>query len=455
MSSAISIRVTGRDFSRIENSQFEGCVNLPEDVDRLELLKVFLENEKLCASFDKDMYGPNVGVIRDKKFQYMEYTIDITVQLKSRFDDDGHPHFLAAMLLSSLSSGDILSTEVPSSEEAVFDFLLLYWFKQQMHDACKKGIYRTYRRFERNDDRPRGTIDIARHIRLNGGLQNGKIAYAYREHTADNALNHLILAAYQHLKRKYSDLVVTAIDSDAVLKRYLDLISAESGSQTWNVRSLIAQNLKPIAHPYFTEYEQLRVTCLRILRDENASIFEADTENESVSIKVDVTKLWEKFLEKHLRFAGFVTEAQKKRTIFSGYTAIPDFVFYHHEKPLMILDAKFKPAWEEVWNPNGAIKPMPDYLCRDFDKCVRDMCCFTAHKTGVIFPTVKNCVDETNKFEHDLSELNTEDKFYMFPICVPDGSTLDFSDWMKQFEENIQKVLPTIHNYLKAAIPTE
>ena len=36
-----------------------------------------------------------------------------------------------------------------------------------------KGLYKTYQRFEKNDDKLKGTIDISRHIRLNLGLPSG------------------------------------------------------------------------------------------------------------------------------------------------------------------------------------------------------------------------------------------------------------------------------------------
>ena len=40
------------------------------------------------------------------------------------------------------------------------------------------------------------------------GLENGKIAYSYRENTVDNYLNHVIICAFEKLKLKYPESVL-------------------------------------------------------------------------------------------------------------------------------------------------------------------------------------------------------------------------------------------------------
>ena len=107
----------------------------------------------------------------------------------------------------------------------------------------------------------KGTLDIARHIKLNSGQKNGCIAYSYRENTINNYLNHLIVAAYYHLKNKYYDLVVDNFDRYYDLIKVFVFLSSDIGFSNANVYYLINKNVKTIAHPYFTEYEHLRFIC--------------------------------------------------------------------------------------------------------------------------------------------------------------------------------------------------
>ena len=123
--------------------------------------------------------------------------VQVKLQIQSRIDAanrKSQPYFLAAMLMHGKNI-DLNDDMVPSDEEELFDYLLLFWFRDQFREAIRKGFYRQYRRFERNDDRLKGSIDFSRHIRLNMGQRNGKIAYNIRENTNNNYINHLIVAA--------------------------------------------------------------------------------------------------------------------------------------------------------------------------------------------------------------------------------------------------------------------
>ncbi|WP_416373936.1 5-methylcytosine restriction system specificity protein McrC [Mycoplasmopsis cynos] len=62
-------------------------------------------------------------------------------------------------------------------------------------------MFRTYQRFEKNDDKLRGTIDVSKHIKQNMWMNSGLISYSYRENSIDNYTNHLIVKTYQYLKK--------------------------------------------------------------------------------------------------------------------------------------------------------------------------------------------------------------------------------------------------------------
>ena len=84
----------------------------------------------------------------------------------------------------------------------ILEQLLAFVFAAQIERAYRKGLYRRYRTYECNDSKVKGKIDITRHIRLNP-LNNGKIAYSYREYTADNDVNKMIFTAYTYLQKRH------------------------------------------------------------------------------------------------------------------------------------------------------------------------------------------------------------------------------------------------------------
>ena len=88
----------------------------------------------------------------------------------------------------------------------ILEQLLAFVFAAQIERAYRKGLYRRYRTYECNDSKVKGKIDITRHIRLNP-LNNGKIAYSYREYTADNDVNKMIFTAYTYLQKRHPNIM--------------------------------------------------------------------------------------------------------------------------------------------------------------------------------------------------------------------------------------------------------
>ena len=104
---------------------------------------------------------------------------------------------------------------------------------------------------------------------------------------------------------------------------------------------VIAQNLRPVRHPYYTEYTVLQKLCLQILRHEKISFGRDD--NEIYGILFDAAFLWEEYLNTLLSPLGFIHPKNKAKTnAISLYSdrylpAYPDFIGNG-----MILDAKYK-----------------------------------------------------------------------------------------------------------------
>ena len=408
-------------------------------------------------------------------------TFNVTLQIKSRLDvadtkgTPGKPYFLSKMLLRD----DIKFSDnnVPESEDELLDYLLLFRFRQQLREALQKGYYRTYRRFYRNDDKLKGSINVAEHIRLNMGRKNGKIAYTYRENTVSNYLNLLLVTAYEYLKRKYYDLVTDNFDGDIELKRAIDFLKNEVQDLQTGISMVINKNLKPIAHPYFTEYEQLRMTCLKILRNEGVSIFEGNPEDENQSILFYLPDLWERYIEDKMltqlpekieckpqeKIMNFGYRNENRVVAGGGKTdkvthtykqeTYPDYVFCDTTssdewKRFMILDAKFKPKWENILEKGSISEVMEDY-----NKCLRDMCAINANATGVIFPTNKTFSLDDNAdriLKHPVSEYNKAAFFYTIPVRVPLArDELRFSEWDEQFTSSVKKSKRAMNNILR------
>lgn len=485
----MKITFYGRDFSPIAEAGVKGhsCNEKIGDdyggLTYLTLLEEFVREYKLSkqgknaeAEEGNQLYFPPnstrfgrwVGVFRNKKF--IEETtgkeFDITLEIRCRFDkgesEEGNTeestkgkekerekaYFLAAMLLC-LPPKDLkrLDMEVNISFDQVMEILLLFMYKNQLAEASKKGIFRRYQRFENNDSRPHGTIDIARHIRENMGLERGRIAYHYRELTADNPVNRLILAAYKRLCEKFPGLCEMHIDSDERLSSTLNMLKTELGWSKANVRSIVKENLRPVTHPYFSEYEDLRRTCLRILRDESVSIFDAeDCFEETDAIYFDITKLWEKYLESQFDrlVARSAFQAQEGDTFLQNLKqggtslnkeAVPDFLFQKGGKNVAILDAKFKPDWQDR---------SPKYLTGDIDECIRNMVVFWTERTGVIYP------DNHEEGSHEVFSIigkkirpqAPEHLFDVVKVPVPRIKQNEaFSVWSKELDDGVSGIL--------------
>lgn len=442
-----------------------------------------INNLKLYSEFgDGFYYGGIAGVLRKNVTVSLPETsdssamkFDVKLQITTKFDNSDKPYFLATMLLYDKLM--LSKNMVPSNEEEIYDYLLLFRFKEQLQQACLKGLFRTYRRFERNDEKLRGAIDIARHIKLNAGQNNGKIAYSYRENTTNNFLNYLIVAAYTHLKEKYYDLVVENIDSNFDLLSVINQLKNDTGFIKGGLRSIISKNLRAITHPLYTEYEELRITSIKILRDEGLSIFDGK-EDDTEGILFYVPDLWESFLEnamdKHLDCLRKSTVKLKSQEILYAlsrpgshtntnsirnffFETRPDYVFYNADTPIMVLDAKFRPAWEDSIRNHNSISSLLD----DFTKSLRDMCDFGVHHAGVIFPF---CVGENDNalfspkkieqiIKHSISRYNTTDSFYTIPIRVPSSKNISsYSEWRSEFDKCLPEDIKAVDSTLKKII---
>lgn len=371
--------------------------------------------------------------------------VSANIRIESRFDYNKEyksRSYFAAMLLSCGNIGHLNIDNVICDENNLFDCLLVALLSQNLEKAHFKGVYKAYRQFESNDEKVKGAIDVSRHIKLNAGMNNGRVACRYRENTINNYLNILICKAYDYAKVKYPEIVHNRIDNNSRLRSMLDLLRYEADAQSVSLQSVISNNLKPISHPYYNEYESVRKICLQLLRGEGVSIFEASDKTVNGFLYY-LPDLWEDYLKnvfnqvvlKRNENGQYVYEnlyldeqAEEKYIIrdnsksevdlnevdnksdekeLYSCTARPDFVFKSKSvyNNVLILDAKMKPGAYRFFN-NEYVE-YRESLVNDVDKCLRDMVVYNAVLgTGVVFPKkVNDCCEKKDQENIDGNSL--------------------------------------------------
>ncbi len=420
-----------------------------------------INNATFLRYFNGNYYiGNFVGVVKDSiEYEYSgkdkKETLNLIIKLEiaTRFDYRDKKYFKPYFLCALLQSGEILSNDdnLKSSDETMFDFLLLQLFKSELKKVMKLGYYQTYHEFKENNDRFRGQLDVPRYIKENSFYNNGDISYKYREKSKNNYFNHLIIESYHCLKRKYYSLTVSAIDNDYDIHSYIYALENSINNIHYSLKTIINNNINPIFHPYYFPYERLRKVCLKILRNEGISIFDANEDDSLDGIIYYVPDLWEQFLENNLKLNKFDYSCsnQEDKNIFDNndmnyrQKIRPDFVIRKSETPYAILDAKFVEGWKaSLTNQDNPLQDVFD----DFNKCIRDMVSFGVNKGGVIFPVLK--LDDNLSYVHNIFN-NSEYKFYTFCLKIPDSKEeKEYQKWNIKFKKYIKELQTNLDNYL-------
>lgn len=302
---------------------------------------------------DLDVYGDKIGdahIFNVKGDKIATGNImgfvgcgSIKVSISSRFAQDREDYFLHYML-RKVFAVNLFDLQFNSDEESIFDFLI-YLFPAFLKRAMQQGMYREYQTREYNDANVKGRIDISRNIRQDIPFA-GSISYTTREYAQDNHLTQLIRHTIEYISHhRYSGNILHNDDdtSDAV-----KAICQATESYNRNERQrVINQNLRPISHPYYSEYRPLQQLCLQILRQEEMKYGRDD--DEIYGVLFDGAWLWEEYLNTFLSDIGFEHTRNKEgighKSLFKDGTGwcYPDFL-----SPQIVLDAKYK--WYDDWN---------------------------------------------------------------------------------------------------------
>ena len=285
---------------------------------------------------------------------------DMYITIRSRFGTENGDDYFLHYMLEKVLSVNLFNLKHTAIDEQVFDFLL-HLFPYFLNKALVQGLYKEYRRNEYNDCNLRGTIDISRHIKCNMPF-NGRVAYRTREFSYDNHVTQLIRHTVEYIRTKrLGEMVLhTNVDTQESVSQ---IVSATSMYQKQDRQQVIKSNLRPIVHPYYTQYVPLQKLCLKILRHEQLRY--RQNQDEIYGILFDVSWLWEEYLNTLLVPLGFKhpDNRQKNGGIWLGYSLgenkkrnaflrYPDF--YDKERSI-ILDAKYKSLIDYVADVNQII----------------------------------------------------------------------------------------------------
>lgn len=214
----------------------------------------------------------------------------------------------------------------------------------------RKGIFKTYINKKYNDANPKGTLDVARHIKENTPFI-GNIAYTKRELSYDNDVMELIRHTIEFIKHKpHGDTLLGKV-KDEVEK----VTCVTNGYSHKDKTKVLRQNKKkPIRHAYYHEYRSLQKLCIMILEQEKHQF---GTGIRKVhGILFDGAWLWEEYVNTLIedKFYHPMNKggkgAQKLFTTSNGQTGLiyPDFISKDSENRI-VADTKYKPI-ENIGN---------------------------------------------------------------------------------------------------------
>ena len=325
--------------------------------------------------------------------------------IQSRFSIDEQDYFLQYMLESVLGTPNILKLETDMNRDNRLYNLLLFIFPYYLKTALRKGIFKTYIRYNYNDCNVKGTIDIAAHIKKNTPF-TGTIAYSQREFSFDNPLMELIRHAIEFIKTKpYGNQILGKVRDEVT-----SVIEVTNEYDFHDRRKIIDVNKKnPIRHSYYHEYRALQNLSIMILQYEKHQIRSGIKQIHGILF--DGSWLWEQYVnslisaEYHHPMNKTGDGVQQLFTNARGHKEgriYPDFISKKsHDR--IIADAKYKPK-DNIRNP-------------DYFQVLSYMFRFDAKKGYYCYPEPEELKSETadsqrlflnqgSTYEHNVEKRN-------------------------------------------------
>lgn len=454
---------------------------MPENEPLYDHSPVGEDREKLCKIIQKRIDDGNCRIINfsdekewkdsqetkvfdnvfDKKKGTLEYSTQKYIGLLeykgeqitiiSRFDDQKNPSpfFLRYLIENFLGKKFMVSLESTgvTYQNNFFDELLIVRLTIQLQHAYKKGGLRAYNRFNRNDSKASGTIDVARHIRENLDLENGRIAYRIQAYSLDNPWNILFLQACAAARKRFPDLMRRLErrlpEFSAALQT---LAQAVPGWEEANPSQILGRTKRSITNPIYREWESVRIAARAVLRRMGTKPDKSGTPFVT-GVLLDINRLWERLLEDKLFSGAEGNPFQHSQLVLNGHLKIkPDFYFKDQKT---VLDAKNRPVWEKTLLPDEEGSPDyhkkgspegkwseilerleegPDAVQDNIYQILSYMLTLGCSQGGVIFPAK----------DHHKSVCDPIDPpglyFWRIPVCIPQEEET-YKDFRKKLDK--------------------
>lgn len=403
-------------------------------------------NNLLVFPSTLNMYGDDIGddsIVSLRKIEddYQISTGNIMgfigvngtqVNIRSRFaKKDSEDYFLHYMLMKVFSI-NLFDLKHSNANDAVFDFLL-YLFPYYLKKAIQQGLFKKYTKNEYNDANIRGVINVNRHIRQNIPIGT-RLSYDTREHSYDNPITQLVRHTIEYINGK--NMGKSVLHNDLDTKNAVSLIREATPSYSVNSRTkVLSQNIRPLKHPYYTEYTMLQKICIQILNHKRIKF--GDCKNQIYGILFDGAWLWEEFLFTILKGAGF--RHPKNKTKEGGLRMFesndtesfvsrnsrrlyPDFY-----KKDLILDAKYKHLERGVGR-------------EDLYQVVTYMYCTQIQTGGYAYPS-----DNSESRVTSFKLVGYGGYMLLIPFYVPSNGFTDWKSFVSQMKLSEQQLIDNIH----------
>ena len=277
------------------------------------------------------------------------------LEIRSRFaenaennkTENNNQDFFLHYMLEKVFKINLFNLNYSYNNSSGFDFIYLI-FPYFLKRALNQGLFKTYKTFERNDSAVKGAINVSRHIRQNVPF-GGRIAYRSREYTFDNHIMQLIRHTIEYIKTKPIGKSILTQEPD-IQKAVLQINEVTNETYSLQKRSkVIFENLKPLNHPYYLDYNYLQQLCLMILNNVNSQY--SACFSPIYGILFDGAWLWEEYLWTILKDATLDGKNFVHPTNKDGKGGIRLF-----DNSLDPEDSSFKKCFRRIY---------PDFYCEN------------------------------------------------------------------------------------------
>ncbi|MEF2736159.1 MAG: hypothetical protein U0N15_02900 [Bifidobacterium choerinum] len=304
------------------------------------------------------LYTQNIaGLIRNN-----DSTFQMSISSRFSRDENGRPVHIGKdwffnYMMERVLHFNLLNLDFDANPKSAWTMLLRLMFPSFLKNAVSKGIFRQYVRRYYNDPRPRGRIDVARHIRKNTPFL-GSVAYSTREFDADNPVTELIRHTIEFLDSQDSDTRRILHQDQKTRKAVEQIRQATPHYESDERRKIISENIrKPVLHPFYQDYRTLQRLCIEILTNRGVEFTESSSEYTPNGILFNCSWMWESYLNVLLHdhlpqiiavehpdnassehgYHTYVGEGGKK-------TMYPDFLLDYRNGTdnIVVADAKYK-----------------------------------------------------------------------------------------------------------------